>query len=310
MENNKQIIPDNLISEHKDTFLHFLSVERRLAENTIQSYNYDLTFFLGYIASEKIKKIQDIKVSDVRNFLLYCNKKKRSARSSARMVSCLRSFFRFLLTEKIIRDDPMAMVSLPKLGKKLPKVLSVAEVTKILKEQDNYNSGNHLGIRNYAMLHLLYATGMRVSELVRLPVVSLNLTAGYLRVIGKGRKERLIPFGEVAKEKLDYYMSHARPRILKGKTSDFLFVTVRGTAMTRLRYWQIIQQIVLDAGISKKISPHIFRHSFATHLLEHGADLRSVQLMLGHSDIVTTQIYTHVDSDRLKTIHKRFHPRG
>jgi integrase/recombinase XerD len=160
------------------------------------------------------------------------------------------------------------------------------------------------------MLHLLYATGIRVSELVKLPVPGLNIAGGYVRVLGKGAKERLVPFGEVAREHIETYLSEARPRLLKGRTSDFLFVTRSAKAMTRLRFWQIIQETAFAMGIRKKISPHMLRHSFATHMLEHGADLRSVQLMLGHADIATTQIYTHVDSDRLKSIHKRFHPRG
>jgi integrase/recombinase XerD len=160
------------------------------------------------------------------------------------------------------------------------------------------------------MLHLLYGTGLRVSELVTVPVAGMNLTSGYVRVLGKGSKERLVPFGEEAKEKIELYITHGRPLLLKKKASKFLFVTNRATAMTRLRFWQIIQEVCLAKGIHKKISPHALRHSFATHLVENGADLRTVQLMLGHSDISTTQIYTHVDSRRLKAVHRQFHPRG
>lgn len=160
------------------------------------------------------------------------------------------------------------------------------------------------------MLYLLYSTGLRVTELVRLPLAACNLSAGFVRVIGKGNKERLIPFGEQAKEKIEQYLKTARPLILKGKRSNYLFVTGRGTYMTRLRFWQIIRKTALAAGINKDISPHMLRHSFATHMLSHGADLRAVQMMLGHADIATTQIYTHIDQDRLKNIHKKFHPRG
>ena len=160
------------------------------------------------------------------------------------------------------------------------------------------------------MLFLLYSTGLRVSELVELPLAACNLNAGFIRVLGKGNKERLIPFGDQAKDKLKHYLKIARPLILKGKRSNYLFITGRGSCMTRLRFWQIVKETALAAGINKKISPHMIRHSFATHLLSHGADLRAVQLMLGHSDIATTQIYTHIDQDRLKNVHKKFHPRG
>ncbi len=160
------------------------------------------------------------------------------------------------------------------------------------------------------MLFLLYSTGLRVSELVQLPLAACNLTAGFVRVLGKGNKERLIPFGDQAKEKIEQYLKKSRPRILKGKRSNYLFITGRGSCMTRLRFWQIVREIAQAAGIDKNISPHMIRHSFATHLLSHGADLRAVQMMLGHADIATTQIYTHIDQDRLKNIHKKFHPRG
>jgi integrase/recombinase XerD len=164
--------------------------------------------------------------------------------------------------------------------------------------------------RDNAMLFLLYSTGLRVSELVQLPLSACNLSAGFLRVTGKGNKERLIPFGDRAKEKIEKYLKTDRPLILKGKRSNYLFITGRGTCMTRLRFWQIVRKTALAAGIKKEISPHMLRHSFATHLLSHGADLRAVQMMLGHADVATTQIYTHIDQDRLKSIHKKFHPRG
>ena len=172
------------------------------------------------------------------------------------------------------------------------------------------NISTPIGKRDHAMLFILYATGLRVSELVGLPLSACNLSAGFVRVLGKGNKERLIPFGDQAREKIDDYLKTARPQILKSKRSNYLFVTRRGTCMTRLRFWQIIRKTALAAGITKEISPHMIRHSFATHLLSHGADLRAVQMMLGHADIATTQIYTHIDQERLKSIHKKFHPRG
>ncbi|MCB2183656.1 MAG: site-specific tyrosine recombinase XerD [Desulfobulbaceae bacterium] len=290
----------------QDLFLHYLAAEKRLAENTLVSYQSDLESFLSFLAQ---KKISPGKASTtlIRDFFSACKKKGISNRSNSRRLSCLKSFFRFLLAEKIIDTDPTALLDSPKRQSTLPEHLSVDEVTLLLQGQD----GNTLlGIRNTAMLHLLYATGMRVSELVNLPVMAVNLEAGFVRVLGKGRKERLIPFGEETKDKIQLYLQDCRRKLLQGKKSNSLFITNRGKAMTRLRFWQIIKDTAYRAGIDKKISPHMLRHSFATHLLEHGADLRSVQLMLGHSDISTTQIYTHVDSGRLKAIHQKFHPRS
>ena len=199
------------------------------------------------------------------------------------------------------------MIDLPKSGRTLPKALSITEVKRLLAPPVKVSPFTR---RDSAMLFLLYSSGLRVSELVCLPLVACNISAGFVRVLGKGNKERLVPFGAQAKEKIEFYLETARSLILKGKRSNYLFVTRRGSCMTRLRFWQIIRRMAQAAGIEKNISPHMLRHSFATHLLSHGADLRSVQLMLGHSDIATTQIYTHIDQDRLKNIHKKFHPRG
>ena len=250
---------------------------------------------------------REVTIGHIRAYLTRCLKNGISTRSNARRVSTLRSFFRFLVSENLIPVDPTSIIDLPKSGRYLPRVLSVSEVTELLEA---INGTDPLSLRNAAMLYLLYATGLRVTELVSLPVAVLNMNAGFLRVLGKGSKERLVPFGDAAREKIEAYLKPARLKILKGKVSDFLFVTHRGTAMTRMRFWRIIRETAFAAGIKKKISPHMLRHSFATHLLEHGADLRSVQIMLGHSDIVTTQIYTHVDKDRLKSIHQKYHPRG
>ncbi len=290
-----------------DHFLHYLAAERRLAANTLKAYHSDLESFFLFLAGKKIQSTKDITTQHIRDYLSQCSKKGISNRSNSRRVSTLRAFFRFMLAEKIIEEDPCAIVDLPKPRRILPKVLTIPEVTLLL---DGSKDGSPLSTRNQAMLHLLYATGLRVSELVKLPIAGLNLTAGHVRVLGKGSKERLVPFGEVSKEHIETFIRNGRPKLLKGKTSDYLFVTRSGKAMSRLRFWQIIQETVFAVGIRKKISPHVLRHSFATHLLEHGADLRSVQLMLGHTDIATTQIYTHVDSGRLKAIHQQFHPRG
>ena len=223
-----------------------------------------------------------------------------------RKLSCFRSFFRFLHGEKIIETIPTDYLDGPKIGRSLPKGLSTNEINRLLSHAEN----NPLGLRNHAMLHLLYATGMRVSELIQLEITSVNQTGGFVRVLGKGDKERLVPFSQTAKEALQKYLKKGRPLLLKKKMSRQLFITMRGTGMTRARFWQIISQTAANNGITKKISPHMIRHSFASHLLAGDADLRAVQMMLGHANIATTQIYTHVDSDRLKAIHKKFHPRG
>ncbi|GAB6193290.1 site-specific tyrosine recombinase XerD [Desulfocastanea catecholica] len=228
-------------------------------------------------------------------------------RTNARRISALKSFFAFLLREKLVTHNPFSTIDLPRSGRSLPKALSQNEVQRLLAPA---NSPTPIAGRDNAMLFLLYSTGLRVSELVQLPLTGCNLAAGFVRVIGKGNKERLIPFGNQAKEKIEQYLKVSRPLILKGKRSNYLFITARGSCMTRLRFWQIVRKTALAAGIDKDISPHMLRHSFATHLLSHGADLRAVQMMLGHADIATTQIYTHIDQDRLKSIHKKFHPRG
>ncbi len=246
-------------------------------------------------------------VSLIHAFLEHCSEQSISNRSNSRRVSALKSFFSFLVQQKIVKHNPFAIVDLPKSGRTLPKALTLDEVKRLLMPPAKLTP---LAKRNNAMLFLLYSTGLRVSELINLTLAACNLSAGFVRVLGKGGKERLIPFGEQAKEKIEFYLETARPLILKGKRSNYLFVTHHGRCMTRLRFWQIISKTAQAAGIQKKISPHMLRHSFATHLLAHGADLRSVQLMLGHADIATTQIYTHIDQERLKKVHKQFHPRG
>ena len=290
-----------------DQFLHFLAIERRLAANTSQAYQSDLAAFFDFLAKNRIKDLTTVSPQHIRKYLDHCHSQGISNRSNARRISALRAFFKFMAGEGLITENPTAIIDLPKPGRRLPKVLTLPEVDQLLATPTN---DKPLALRNHAMLHLLYATGMRVSELVNLPLIGINLMGGYVRVFGKGSKERLIPFGEVARAHMQTYTKEARPKIIKNKQSDFLFITSRGKAMGRLRFWQIIQETAQAAGIIRKISPHVLRHSFATHLLEHGADLRSVQMMLGHSDIATTQIYTHVDSNRLKSIHQKFHPRG
>ncbi|MBI5558615.1 MAG: site-specific tyrosine recombinase XerD [Deltaproteobacteria bacterium] len=298
------VLPKELL-HCQDLFLHYLAAEKRLSDNTIRSYQADLTSFLAFLAIADVS-LPQTGTTHIRDFFSASKKKGLANRSNARRLSCLRSFFRFLRAEKIIDRDPTAILEIPRSSRPLPADLSVADVDVILNGQGEMTP---LAVRNTAMLHLLYATGVRVSELVTLPFMAVNLNAGFVRVLGKGTKERLIPFGDQAKDKLILYLQSSREMLLGGKRSNTLFVTSRGKAMSRLRFWQILQETAYKSGIEKKISPHMLRHSFATHLLSHGADLRSVQLMLGHADIATTQIYTHVDSRRLKAIYEKFHPR-
>ena len=301
----------NSFYSYLDLFLKYLSAVRRLAPNTYnKSYRYDLNSFAVFLEKRAIKDLKKIDKSDIRDYISWCRNSRLSSRSISRRISTLRSFFRFLLAENYIGSDPTSMLENPKLGRTLPKTLTVNEVDALLAVSGNLDKGKPLEARNHVMFHLLYATGLRVSELVKLPLSSFNRHSGNLRVLGKGSKERLVPIGEQAGLLLEEYLGHVRPQLLRGKTSPSLFVTRQGKAMTRNRYWQILKDIARQADISKNINPHALRHSFATHLLENGADLRSVQLMLGHSDISTTQIYTHVERSRLKSIHKKFHPRG
>ncbi|MGB3209721.1 MAG: site-specific tyrosine recombinase XerD [Desulforhopalus sp.] len=289
-------------------YLHYLISERRFAENSVEAYAADITFFLAYLTSLKKRTLNTVDLTTIYGFLEQCQELHQAGnRTNARRISALKSFFTFLLRENLVKHNPFTTVDLPRSGKSLPKALSEKEVQSLLLPP---NTTTPIATRDNTMLFLLYSTGLRVTELVQLPLAACNLAAGFVRVLGKGNKERLIPFGNQAKDKVEHYLKTARPGILKGKRSNYLFITGRGSCMTRLRFWQIVRKTALASGIDKDISPHMLRHSFATHLLSHGADLRAVQMMLGHADIATTQIYTHIDQDRLKSIHKKFHPRG
>ncbi len=291
----------------QELYLQHLIAERRLSENTLSAYSADIVVFLNFIIKHGLTELGQVDIVCIHDFLGHCLSRQISHRSNARRVSTLRSFFNFLFIRGLIDHNPFVAVDLPRSGRTLPKALSFGEVTRLLRPA---SVRSPIAQRNNAMLYLLYSTGLRVSELVQLPLAACNLAAGFIRVIGKGNKERLIPFGQQAKEKIDDYIRQARPLILKGRRSKYLFISNRGSCMTRLRFWQILHDCAIAAGIFKPISPHMLRHSFASHLLAHGADLRAVQMMLGHQDIATTQIYTHIDQDRLKSIHKKFHPRG
>ncbi len=290
-----------------EAFLHYLISERRLAENTVKAYSADVGFFLEFIHRCGLSAFNEVDLPVIHRFLEHSRKNLIGHRSNARRISALRHFFSFLVQRDQVSHNPFAVIDLPRSGQILPKALSLAEVNRLLTPAA---VDSPLACRDQAMLVLLYSTGLRVSELVSMPLAACNLTSCFVRVIGKGNRERLVPFGVQAREQLETYLRLGRPAILKGRRSNFLFISNRGTAMTRLRFWQIVRRVALAAGISKDISPHMLRHSFATHLLAHGADLRSVQLMLGHADIATTQIYTHIDQQRLKSIHRKFHPRG
>ena len=289
-----------------ERYLHYLISERRLAENSISSYAADVSLFLDFLRSNGTLTIPG-EPEPLRAFLAAETASKKSSRSNARRLSALKSFYTFLVRENLAPANPVLLIDLPRHGRTLPKALSPREVMVLLSPPGELSP---LGKRDNTMLYLLYATGLRVSELVNLPLAACNLAAGFVRVLGKGDKERLIPFGEQARLRLEDYLKTARPLILKKRRSNALFITRRGGPMTRLRFWQIVRETALAVGITKEISPHMLRHSFASHLLSRGADLRAVQMMLGHADIATTQIYTHIDQDRLKAIHKKFHPRG
>lgn len=295
------------LSSLLDLFLHYLIAEKRLSQNTVHAYGSDLRFFLDFLANKNIRQPAAVHSEHIREFFRSCHRKKISSRSNARRLAALRSFFDFLHRETHISTNPVTDIDPPKTGLSLPKALNIGEVDKLLEIPPLKTP---LVLRDYAMLYLLYATGLRVSELVTLPINSCSLTSGHVRILGKGNKERIVPFGEAAGERVNEYLEKGRPALSKKKASPFLFLSNRGTAMTRSRFWQIINAIALNAGIRKRISPHVLRHSFATHLLAGGADLRAVQMMLGHSDIATTQIYTKIETDRLKATHQKFHPRG
>lgn len=292
---------------HLDLYLDYLTVERGLAPNTRASYSADLLKFLTYLKAGGISDWSQVRYSEVVGFLSQSQEQGLAPRSRARMLSALRGFFKFMLRDSHLRESPVANLASPRLRRQLPVILSVAEVERLLARP---NTELPLGQRDTAMLEVLYGTGLRVSELVALTMGRVNLEVGFLVVLGKGSRERIVPAGEVATEAVRSYVKEARPLLLKGRTTETLFVTNRGAAMTRQGFWKLLKKYGREAGLKKKLSPHILRHSFATHLLERGADLRSVQMMLGHADISTTQIYTHVARERLREVHKKYHPRA
>ncbi len=288
-------------------FLDHLRVERELTPATVEAYGRDLAGFAHFAAGRTISRADTVSAIDVLDFLVHLSERKLSARSQARRLVALRQLFKFFKGERIIAADPTEDIDLPRFGRKLPEFLSTEEVDRLLGAPDRRTPR---GARDAAMIETLYATGLRVSELCKLRLRDLNFDAGYLRALGKGRKERLVPIGEAALTALRGYVETVRAGFSRGRALDTLFLTHHGRAMSRQGFWKLLGRYATAAGIRKRISPHKLRHSFATHLVERGADLRAVQAMLGHADIGTTEIYTHLSRGHLRSVYDRFHPRA
>lgn len=289
---------------HIERFLDHLWVEFGLSENTVTAYRSDIESVQAFLGRRNVKLL-DASDADLLGYM--SEHVTQSPRTLARRLSSLRRLFRFLVREGLVATDPTVRLRAPRIGRKLPRVLSEQDVEALLAAPA---TGTTLGLRDRTMLEVLYATGLRVSELVHITLLQVNLRQGVVRVVGKGSKERLVPFGEIAQNWVERYLRDARPELVQRRATDAMFPTHRGTAMTRQTFWYAIKKYARRAEISAHLSPHTLRHAFATHLLNHGADLRVVQMLLGHSDISTTQIYTHVAAERLKDLHSRHHPRG
>ncbi len=287
-----------------DNFINYIKVERGLSDNTVESYSRDLVRFSRFLDDLNISPVM-ITPDQIVQFVVLLGKD-LSSRSVARNLSTIKTFFRFLVTEGRIKDNPTRLLEPPRSSRRLPDVLTLKEVDLLLAQPD---VGKPRGLRDLAMLEILYATGLRVTELVQMKVANINLEAGYLRTLGKGSKERIVPIGDKALAAVGKFLSTGRSNFTKGGTSPYLFLGPSCRPLTRQGFWKIIRKYGAGAGIIKKISPHSLRHSFATHLLGGGADLRAVQIMLGHEDISTTQIYTHVSREHLKKVHEKYHPR-
>jgi integrase/recombinase XerD len=291
----------------KDRYLDYLTVEKGLGDLTLEAYGKDLERYFQFLVSENLQSLLEADAAAILKHMICLRNEGLGAKSRSRHLVTLRGFYQFCVKERIIKTDPSRLIDLPKGGLRLPDVLSIQDVEALLKAPDTQKAQ---GLRNAAMLEVLYGAGLRVSELIRLKVVDVNLEAGFVRVFGKGQKERIVPIGGYAREKVKEYLDHSRPRLIKTFVSSYLFVGPSGKPLTRQAFWKLLKAIAKVTGIEKHISPHTFRHSFASHLLEGGADLRSVQMMLGHADISTTQIYTHVAKEHLIHLHQKFHPRG
>lgn len=290
-----------------DRFCDMIWLERGLSQNTMAAYRQDLTDFAKWLFQSKSGLLQGCGRAVILSYLSHRLSKGIHARSTSRFLSCVRRFYRWLLRENVISEDPTLLIDNPRVGRSLPKVLSEEEVEALLNAPDPEDA---LGLRDRAMLEVLYASGLRITELVSLPLTSCNLRQGVIRVLGKGNKERLVPMGDEAREWVERYLRESRAILLKADEADELFVSQRGQKMTRQTFWHRIKRYAKEAGIKTALSPHTLRHAFATHLLNHGADLRVVQLLLGHADVTTTTIYTHVAKARLKAMYQEHHPRA
>ncbi len=290
-----------------DEFFNHLKVERGLAANTLDAYGRDLAKFAQFLEEAGVTRVDEVEQAHIVEFLVSLQEAGLSTRSVARHLVSVRMFLKYQDRMGRIEANPSAQVASPKLWRKLPEVLTTEEVETLLSQP---NQDTPTGLRDAAMLEVLYATGLRISELVSLKLQDINLEMGCVTTVGKGQKQRLVPMGRQAREVLQRYLEQARPALMKAHPTPYVFLSRLGDRMTRQAFWKTIKKYAAQSGITKNISPHKLRHSFATHLLDHGADLRSVQMMLGHADISTTQIYTHVTRERLKEIHDKYHPRG
>lgn len=295
------------MQDYLEEFNNYIAVERGLAPNTLESYGRDLRQYLSYLAENKGIAITETTSATVGGYLLYLQAKGRAASTISRSLAAIKAFYHFLVREQIIQRDPTINLDAPKQEKKLPRVLSVEKVVELLEQPDLKTPA---GIRDRTMLEVLYATGLRVTELVSLKISDVNLNEGYIRCMGKGSKERIVPLGTVAMKYLQFYLDNARKFLASDPAEDTLFLNHHGHGLTRQGFWKIIKKYAEMIDADDLITPHTLRHSFATHLLENGADLRAVQEMLGHADISTTQIYTHLTKNRLKNVYDKAHPRA
>ena len=292
------------MEDYVDSYYSYLAVIKGLSKNTLESYIRDCKKFILYLKKDNVFELSKIKHSHILDFLTELKYKKSKPRTIARYIVSIKQFFKYLLIEKIITEDPTINIRSPKLSVSLPDILSLQEIEQLLESPDD---STNIGQRDSTMLEVLYGTGIRVCELVNLQLNGLNFDLGYIMVMGKGSKERIVPLGSIALRKVKFYIENTRTSLLKSKISDYLFLNRNGKRMTRQGFWKNLRQYVIKSGINKTVTPHTIRHTFATHLLERGADLRTIQILLGHSDISSTQIYTHIDVKRLKDIHAKQH---
>lgn len=290
-------------------YIIYLKIERGLSANTVNSYKRDIEKYLTFLTEKKITQLDEVSRFEILDFLQTLRQSGAADNSIIRMVSSLRKFHQYLKRELIVSDDPMQLIDTPKKASTLPKAISPQAVEQLLEAPDTTTP---LGVRDRTILELMYATGLRISELVNLKLSDMHLTMGFIQTMGKGEKERIIPLGEIASQWLDHYLDGARVYLQdqSAETSEYVFLNSRGKGLSRQGVWKKVKQLALEAGIDQNVTPHTLRHSFATHLLENGADLRMVQELLGHADISTTQIYTHITKTRLKQVYSDYHPRA